>query len=188
MLFSCSVASDSLWPHGLEHAGLPCPSPPPGVWSDSCPLSWWCHPSISSSLVPVSSCLQSFLASGSFLMRQFFTSGGQSIGASTSVSVLPMNIQGWFLLGLTGLISLQSRGLSRVWDVKGTQMYGPSKINSNFISFSIQIVFTLKLLWHHFQTSPLDKLFYPSLWTLPSLSTFYYDLTSLLGGKNASFF
>ena len=167
---------------------LPCPSLSSGACSNSCPLSQWCHPTISSSVVTFFSFLQAFPASGSFPVSGLFSSGGQSIGVSASASVLPMNIQGWFLLGLTGLISLQSRGLSRVWDVKGTQMYGPSKINSNFISFSIQIVFTLKLLWHHFQTSPLDKLFYPSLWTLPSLSTFYYDLTSLLGGKNASFF
>ena len=99
--------SDSLQPHGLEHAGLPCPSPIPGACSNSCPLSWWCHPTISSSVI-LFSCLQSFPASGSFLMSQFFTSGGQSIGASASV--LPVNIQDWFPLKLTGLI-LQSKGL-----------------------------------------------------------------------------
>ena len=115
MLFSHSVVSDSLQPHGLQHARLPCPSPSPGVCSNSCPLSWWCYPTISSSVVPFSSCLQSFLALGSFKMSWLFTSGGQSIGASASASVLPMNIQGWFPLGLIGLISLQSKGLSRVF-------------------------------------------------------------------------
>ena len=113
--FSCSVMSNSLWPRGLQHARLPCRSLSPGACSNSYPLSQWCHPTISSSVVPLSSCLQSFPASGSFQMSQFFTSGGQSIGASASVSVLPMNIQDWFPLGLTGLICLQSKGLSRVF-------------------------------------------------------------------------
>ena len=108
--FSCSVMSDSLWPHGLQHARLPCPSPAPGACSNSCPLNWWCHPTISSSVIPFSSHLQSFPASWSFPTSQFFTSGGQSIGASASV--LSMNIWGWFPLGLTSLISLQSKGLS----------------------------------------------------------------------------
>ena len=112
--FSCSVVSDSLRPHGLQHAWLPCPSPTPGACSNSCPSSKWCHPTISSSVIPFSSCLQSFPASGSFLVSQFFTSGGQSIGASASASVLPMNIQNWFPLGLTCLI-LQFKGLSRVF-------------------------------------------------------------------------
>ena len=115
LLFSCSVMSDSLWPHGLQHARLPCPSLSPRVGSNSCPLSRWCCPTISSSVVPFSSCPQSFPASGSFPISQVFASGGQSIGASVSASVLPMNIQGWFLLGLTCLISLQSKGLSRVF-------------------------------------------------------------------------
>ena len=110
--FSCSVMSDSVWPHGLQHARLPCPSPTLGACSNSCPLSWWCHLTISSSVIPFSSCLQSFSASGSFLRSQFFASGDQSIGASASASVLPMNIQDWFPLGL---ISLQSKGLSRVF-------------------------------------------------------------------------
>ena len=114
LLFSCSVMSDSLWPHGLQRARLPCPIPSSGACSNSCPLSWWCHPTISSSVVPFSSCLQSFPASGSFLMSRLFAWGGQSIGVSASASVLPMIIQGWFPLGLTGLISLQSKGLSRV--------------------------------------------------------------------------
>ena len=109
LLFSRSVVSDSLRPRGLQHARLSCPSPSPRACSISCPLSQWCHPTISSSVAPFSSCLLSFPASGFFPMSQLFVSGGQSIGASASASVLPMNIQGWFLLGLTGLISLQSR-------------------------------------------------------------------------------
>ena len=109
---SCSVMSDSLWPHGLQHTRLPCPSPTPGASSNSCPLSRWGHPTISPSIVPFSSCLQSFQASGPFLVSQYFASGGQSIGVSASASVLPLNIQGWFLLGLTGLISLLFKGFS----------------------------------------------------------------------------
>ena len=105
---------DSLQPHGLQHTRLPCPSPSSGVCSDSCPLNLWCQPTISSSVSPFSSCLQSFPASGSFPMSQLFASGGQSIGASASVSVLTMNIQGWFPLRLTGLISLWSKGSSGV--------------------------------------------------------------------------
>ena len=113
--FSCSVMSDSLRPHGLQHARLPCPSLTPGAYSNSWPLGWWCHPTISSSVVPFSSCLQSFPASGFFQMSQFFASGSQSIGVLASTSVLPMNIQDWFPLGWTGWISLQSKGLSRVF-------------------------------------------------------------------------
>ena len=118
MIF-CSVSSvaqscPTLQPHGLQHARLPCPSPTPGAWSNSCSLSWWCHPTISFSVVPFSSCLQSFPALGSFQMSQFFASGGQSIGVSASALVLPMSIQDWFPLGWTGFISLQSKGLSRV--------------------------------------------------------------------------
>ena len=112
--FSLSVMSDSLWPHGLQHTRLPCPSPTPRSCSNSCPSGWWCHSTTSSSVIPFSSCLQSFSASGSFVMSQFFASVGQSTGVSTSPSVLPMNIQDWFPLGLTGLISLLSKGLSRV--------------------------------------------------------------------------
>ena len=112
--FSNSVVSDSLRSHGLQHARPLCPSPTPGVYSNSCPLSQWCHPAISSSVVPFS-CLQSFPASGSFQMSQLFASGGQSIGVSALVSVLPMNIQDWFSLEWTGWISLQSKGLSRVF-------------------------------------------------------------------------
>ena len=112
--FSRSVLSDSLQTHGLYHARPSCPSPTPEASSSSCPSSWWCHPTISSSIVLFSSCLQSFKATGSFLISQFFTSVGQSIGSSGSASVLPMNIQDWFSLGLAGWISLQSKGLSRV--------------------------------------------------------------------------
>ena len=105
----------TLWPHELQYARLPCPSPTPRVYSNSCPLSQWCHPTISSSVVPFSSCLQSFPASGSFQMSLFFTSGSQSIGVSASTSILLMNTQDWSPLGWTGLISLQSKELSRVF-------------------------------------------------------------------------
>ena len=112
--FSLSVMSDSSQPHGLQHARAGCSSPTPGVWANSCPSSWWCHPTISSSAILFSSYLQSFPVTGSFLMSQFFTSGGQNIGGSISATVLPMNSQDWFPSGLTGLISLHSNGLSRV--------------------------------------------------------------------------
>ena len=107
--------SNSLWPHGLQHTRPPCPSPTPGAYSNSCSSSQSCHPTISSSVVPFSSHLQSFPASGSFQMTQFLSSGGQSIGVSASASVLPMNIQDWFPLGWTSLITLLSKGLSRVF-------------------------------------------------------------------------
>ena len=113
--FSCLVTSSSLQPHGPQHVRLPCPSPAHGDCSHSCPLSRWCHPNISSSVTSFSSCLQPFPASGSFQMSQFFASGGESIGVSASASILPMNIQDWFPLGWTGCISLQSKGLSRVF-------------------------------------------------------------------------
>ena len=121
--------------HGLQHSGLPRPSPIPRAYSNSCPLSRWCQPTISSSVILFSSCLQSFPASGSFQMSQFFTSGGQNIGVSTSASVLPVNIQDWFPLGWIGLISLQSKGLSRVFSNTTVQsiscsvlsfVYGPT--------------------------------------------------------------
>ena len=113
--FSCSVVSEFLWPHGLQHARPPCPLPTPWVYPNSCPLSWWCHPTISSPVVPFSSCPQSFPASESFPISQLLASGGQSIGVSASTSVLPMNAQDWYPLGWTGWISLQSKGLSRVF-------------------------------------------------------------------------
>ena len=115
LLFSHSVMSNSLWPHGLQHTRLPCPSLSPGVCSNSCPLSWWCHPTISSSVFPFSSCPQSFPTSGSFPLSQLFASGGQSIGVSASTSALPMNTQDWSPLGWTCWISSQSKGLSRVF-------------------------------------------------------------------------
>ena len=134
--FSRLVVSDSLWPHGLQHTRPPCPSPTPGIYSDSCPLTQWCHPIISSSVVPFS-CPQSFPASGSFPMSQF-SSGGQSIGVSASTLVLPMNVQDWFPLGWTGLISLQPKGLSRVFSnttVQKHQFFGvqPSSQSNSHI-------------------------------------------------------
>ena len=133
--FSCSVMSDSLRPHGLQHARLPCPSPTPGACLNSCPLSGCCHPTISSSVIPFSSCLQSFPASGAFPMNPLFASGGQNIGTPVSASVLPKSIQDWFPLGLTGWISLQSKGLSAVFSSTTVQrcnssalclLYGPA--------------------------------------------------------------
>ena len=123
LLFSCSIVSDSLRPHGLQHARLPCLSLSPGVWSNSCPLIWWCYSTIPSSVVPFSSCPQSFPASGSFPVSWLFASGGPSIGASASASVLWMTIQDWFPLGWTGWISLQSKGLSKVFSSNTVQKY-----------------------------------------------------------------
>ena len=114
--FYCSVLSDSLQPHGLQHTRLPVHHQLPELSQNSCPLSRWCHSTISSSVVPFSSCLQSFPASGSFQMSQFFSLDGQNTGVSASASVLAMNIQDWFPLGLSGLIALQSKGLSRVFN------------------------------------------------------------------------
>ena len=111
--FSCSVVSDTLRSHVLQHDSLLCPPPTPGVYSNSCPLSWWCHPIVSSSVIPFSSCPQFFSAAESFQMSQLFASSGQSVGASASI--LPMNIKNWFPLGWTGWISLQSKGLTRVF-------------------------------------------------------------------------
>ena len=128
--FSHSVVSNSSRPHELQHARLSCPSPTPGACSNSCPLSWWCYPTISSSVILFFSCLQSFPASGSFPTSQFFASGGQTIGASASASVLPMNIQDWFPLGLIDWISLQSKGLSRVSPTPQL-----NSINSSVLSF-----------------------------------------------------
>ena len=125
--FTCSVMSESLRPHGLQHTRPPCPSPTPGVYSNSCPLSQWCHPTVSYSVVPFSSCLHSFPASESFQMRQFFASGGQRIEVSASALVRPMNIQNWFPSGWTGWFSLKSKGLSRVFSnttVQKHQFFG----------------------------------------------------------------
>ena len=142
--FSCSVVSNSFQPHGPQCASPPCPSPIPGAYSNSCPLSQWCHPTVLSSVVPCSSCLQSFPASGSFKMSQFFQSGGQSIGSFSSISVLPMNTQDWFPLGLTGWISLQSKGLSRVFSnttVQKQQFFGAQLFlwsNSHICTWSLE--------------------------------------------------
>ena len=143
--FSCLVMPDSLLPHGLLHARLPCPSPTPGACSNSYPWSQRCHPTISSSTVYFSSGLQSCPASGSFPMSLFFTSGDQSIRVSASASVLPMNIQDWFPLGLTGWISLQSKGLSRVFSNTTVQKH--------------QFFCAQLSLWSssHIQTWPLEK-------------------------------
>ena len=124
---SVTHSCQTLQPHGLQHARPPCPSPTPRVYSNSCPLSRWCHPAISSSVIPYSSCLPSFPASRSFHMSQLFASGGQSIGVSASAPVLKMNTQDWFPLGWTGVISLQSKGLSRVFSnttVQKHQFFG----------------------------------------------------------------
>ena len=128
--FSHSVMSDSLWPHEPQHARPPCPSPAPRVHPNPCPSSQWCHPTLSSSVIPFSSCPQSFPASGSFQMSQLYISGGQSIGVSASTSVPPMNTQDWFPLGWTDWISLQSKGLSRVFC--NTKF---KSINSSVLSF-----------------------------------------------------
>ena len=121
--FSHSVVSDSLRPHELQHARPPCPSPCPGVHPNSCPLSWWCQPAISSSVIPFSSCLQSLPASESFPMSQLFTWGGQNTGVSALTSVLPKNTQDWYPLEWTGWISLQSKGLWRVFSNTTVQKY-----------------------------------------------------------------
>ena len=141
--FSRSVVSDSLWPHGLQHTRLPCSSPTPRACWNSCPSSWWCHPTISSSVISFSPCLQSFPESGSFPRSQFFASGGKNIGVSASASVLPMNIQDWFPLGWTGLI-LQYKGLSRVSSntiVQKHQFFSPKR--SLAAAKSLQLCLTL---------------------------------------------
>ena len=137
--FSHSVLSDSLQLHGLQQASLPCPSPTLGVCSNSCPLSQWCHPTISSSVIPFSFCLQSFPASGCFPTSQFFASGSQSIGVSASASVLPMNIQDWFPLGWTGWISLQSKGLSRVLSNTTVQKHQFSVLRFKYLKVLLKV-------------------------------------------------
>ena len=130
--FSCSVMSDSLRPHESQHATPPCPSPTPGVYSNSCPSSRWCHPAISSSVAPASSCPQSLPATGSFPMSQLFAWGGQRSGVSASASVLPTNTQDWSPLGWTGWISLQSKGLSRVFSntIVQKHQFFPTQLSS----------------------------------------------------------
>ena len=127
--FSCSVVSNSLRPHELQQARPPCPSPTPGVYTNSCPLSQWCHPAISSSVVPFSSCPQSLPASGSFQMNPLFSSGGQSIGVSASMSVLQKKAQDWSPLGWTGWISSKSKGLSRVFSTSQFKSINPSVLS-----------------------------------------------------------
>ena len=142
--FSRSFVSDSLWPHESQHARPTCPSSTPGAYSNSCASSWWCHPIISSSVVPFSSCPQSLPASGSFPMSQLFSWGGQSIGVSASASVLPMNTQDWSPLGWSGWISLQSMGLSRVFSnitVQKHQFFGAqlsSQSNSHIHTWPLE--------------------------------------------------
>ena len=145
LLFSHLVMSDSLQAHRLQHSRPPCPSPTPGVYSNSCPLSQWCHPTISSSVIPFSFYLQSFPASESFQMSQFFASGGQSIGGSTPASVLPMNIQDWFPLGWTGRISLRSKGLPSVFSNSTVQRHQFFSVQLSLQSYS------------HIQTWLLEK-------------------------------
>ena len=145
--FSWSIVSDYLWPHGLQHARPPCLSPTPRVYLNSCPLSWWCHPTISSSVIPFSSCPQSFPASGSFQMSQLFASGGQSIRVSASASVFPMNTQDWSPLGWTGWISLQSKGLSRVFSNTTVQKHQ---------FFGAQLSLTLTSIHDYWKNHSLD--------------------------------
>ena len=147
--FSHSVITDSLWCHGLQHSRPPCPSPTPGAYSNSCPSSRWSHPTILSSAIPFSSCPQSLQASGSFQMSQLFTSGGQSTGVSASASVLPMSIQDWSPLGWTGWISLQSKGLSRVFSNTIVQKH-------QFFSAQLSLQYN-----SHIHTWLLEK---PKLW------------------------
>ena len=146
--FSHSVVSDSLWPHELQHARPPCPSPTPGVHPNPCPLNQWCHSTILSSVVPFSSCPQSFAASGSFQMSQLFTSGGQSIGVSASKSILPMNTQDWSPLGWTGWISLQSEGLSSLLQHHSSK----ASILRNSAFFTVQ----LTSIHDHWKNHSLD--------------------------------
>ena len=148
--FSCSVVSDSLWSHELQHTRPPCPSPTPGVHSDSCPSSWWCHPAISSSVIPFFSCPQSLPAPESFPMSQLFTWGGQSTGASALASFLPANTQGWSPLEWTGWISLQSKVLSRV----SSPIPQFKSINSSALSFLHSP--TLTSIHDHWKNHSLD--------------------------------
>ena len=144
--FSCSVVPDSLWPHKSQHARTPCPSPTPGVHSNSCPLIQWCHSAISSSVIPFFSCSQSLPASGSFPMSQLFAWGGQSIGVSVLASVLPMNTQDWSPSWWTGWISLQFRGLSRVFS--STTVWKPNSLAPSllYVQFSHSCVTTIKTI------------------------------------------
>ena len=150
--FSCSVVSHSLQPHRLQHIRPACWSPTSGVNSNSCPLSQWCHPTISSSVFPFSFCLQSFPASGYFPMSWFFESGGQSVGVSVFASVLPMNTQDWSPLGWTGWISLQSKGLSRVFSKTTVQKHHLEKgMTHHFSILALRTPWTVwkgEKVWH----------------------------------------
>ena len=145
--FSHSVMSDSLWPHGVQHTRPPCPSPTPRVYSNSCPLSQWCHPTISSSVIPFSSCLQSFPASGSFQMSEFFTSSVQSIGVSASASVLPMNIQAWFPLGL---ISNQEILVGFPCSPRDSQESSPTPQFKSISSLALSLLYGPTLIFMHY--------------------------------------
>ena len=177
--FNHSVLSNSFWPHGLQHSRLPCPSPSPGACSNSCPLSPWCHPTISSSVTPFSSCPQSFPASGSFPMSWLLASGSKSTGASTSASVLPVNNQGWFPLWLTGLISLRSSGLIKDWNSKAS--------NSLFLPHHPVITgFLMKLTCFSLHSSvplpiPPPTLVSPLVFWKESLSSGYHGYRLFLG-------
>ena len=188
LLFSRSVTSHSLRPQGLQHPRLLCPSPSPGVCSNSCPLGQWCHPAVSSSVV-LFSCLQSLPASGSFLTSWLFASGGQNIGASASVSVLPMNIQAWFPLGLTGLISLLAKGLPRVF-FSTTVLRHLSIVQSSVNFWGTARLFSKVVLFYipinnaessHFSTSFCQILLF-SIW-LSGLFVFLKIVDILMGMK-----
>ena len=147
--FSRSVISNSLRPHEPQHTRPPCPSPTPRVYPNPCPLSRWCHPTISSSIVPFSSCPQSFPASGSFQMSQLFAWGGQRTGVSASTSVLPMNTQDWSPLEWTGWISLQSKGLSRIFSNTTVQKH-------QFFGAQLFCSLTLTSIYDHWKNHSLD--------------------------------
>ena len=175
--FSRSVVSDSLRPHESQHARPPCPSPTPGVYPNSCPSSWWYHPTTSSSVLPFSSCPQSFPASGSFPMSQLFgfESGGQSTGVSASASVFPMNTQDWSPLGWTGCISLQSKGLSRVFSnttVQKHQFFGAQQI----LSYLHIVIFASTSIWRN-----IERFMKPQPRTFQFLVN---NLDALLGSKD----
>ena len=161
--FSHSVMSNSLWPHGLQHARPPCPSPTPEACSSSCPSSWWCHPTTSSSVIPFFLCLQSFPESGSLQMSELFASDGQIIGVSASTSILPVSIQDWFPLGWSGWFSLQSKGLSRVFS---NTMFNSSSILQRLSFFIVQLSHpymttakTIALTWRTFVGKVTSLLF-----------------------------
>ena len=170
--------SDSLWPHELQHARPPCPSPTPGVHPNPCPLSQWCHPTISSSVVPFSSCLQSFPSSGSFQMSQLFASGGQSTGASASASLLPMNIQDWFPLQLTGLIL----------HFKDSQESSPALQFKSIISSVLNFLYgaTLRSIHDYWKNHSFDWM--GLVWNLMFLFQYTVSMTAAMKLKHACSF